>query len=74
MTGPQPSDSPTGLLFSLSANGIERAIGWFSWGRALATPFDKLAVNDVALWNVANVQYLPWTCPEALGVQLSESI
>jgi hypothetical protein len=34
----------------------------------LATRFDKLAVNYVALWIVANIQYLLRTHPEALGV------
>jgi transposase len=54
-------------------NIIERAIGWFKWCRALATRFDKLAVNYVALWMVANIQYLLRTYPEALGVRLSET-
>jgi hypothetical protein len=39
-------------------NIIERAVGWFKWCRALATRFDKLAVNYVALWIIANSQYL----------------
>src|SRR5262249_1319918 len=54
-------------------NIIERAIGWFKWCRALATRFDKLAVNYVALWIVANIQYLLREYPEALGIQLSET-
>jgi transposase len=54
-------------------NVIERAIGWFKWCRALATRFDKLAVNYVALWIVANIQYLLREYPEALGVRLSET-
>lgn len=37
---------------------MERAIGWFKWCRALATRFDKLAVNEVALWIVANLQFI----------------
>src|SRR5439155_23842158 len=53
-------------------NIIERAIGWFKWCRALATRFDKLAVNYVALWIAANIQYLLRTYPEALGFRLSE--
>jgi transposase len=39
-------------------NIIERVVGWFKWCRALATRYDKLAVNYVALWIVANIQYL----------------
>jgi transposase len=54
-------------------NIIERAVGWFKWCRALATRYDKLAVNYVALWMVANIQYLLRTYPEALGVRLSET-
>jgi transposase len=54
-------------------NIIERAIGWFKWCRALATRYDKLAVNYVALWIVANIQYLLRMYPEALGVRLSET-
>ena len=53
-------------------NIIERVIGWFKWCRALATRYDKLAVNYVALWIIANIQYLLRKYPEALGVQLSE--
>ncbi len=49
-------------------NIIERAIGWFKWCRALATRYDKLAVNYVALWIVANIQYLLRAYPEALDL------
>jgi transposase len=54
-------------------NIIERAVGWFKWCRALATRYDKLAVNYTALWIVANIQYLLRKYPELLGVQLSEA-
>jgi transposase len=49
-------------------NIIERAVGWFKWCRALAFRFDKLAVNYVALWIIANIQFLLGKYPEALGV------
>ncbi len=52
---------------------IERAVGWFKWCRALATRYDKLAVNYIALWIIANIQYLLGTYPEALGVPLSDT-
>ena len=39
-------------------NIVERVVGWFTWCRALATRFDKLAVNYVALWIIANIHYL----------------
>ncbi|HEX5272158.1 MAG TPA: IS5 family transposase, partial [Gemmataceae bacterium] len=54
-------------------NIVERAIGWLKWCRALATRFDKLAINYVALWIVANIQYLLREYPEALGIRLSET-
>jgi transposase len=54
-------------------NIIERVVGWFKWCRALATRYDKLAVNYIALWIIANIQYLLRTYPDALGVGLSET-
>ena len=39
-------------------NLIERVIGWFEECRALATRYDKLAVNYVALRLVATVHFL----------------
>jgi transposase len=54
-------------------NVIERVVGWFKWCRALATRYDKLAVNYVALWIIANIQYLLRNYPEALGIRLSET-
>jgi transposase len=52
-------------------NIIEHIVGWFKWCRALATRYDKLAVNYTALWIVADIQYLLRTHPEVLGVRLS---
>jgi transposase len=54
-------------------NIIERVVGWFKWCRALATRYDKLAVNDLALWIIADIQYLLRRYPEVLGVGLSET-
>jgi transposase len=48
-------------------NIIERVVGWFKWCRALATRYDKLAVNYVALWIIANIQYLLRNYLAALG-------
>ena len=39
----------------------------------MAFRFDKLAVNYVALWSIANIQFLLGKYPEALGVRLSET-
>jgi transposase len=39
-------------------NIIERVIGWFKECRALGTRYDKLAVNYLALWIVANIHRL----------------
>jgi transposase len=49
-------------------NIIERAIGWFKWCRALATRYDKLAVNYVALWIIANIQFLLRKYPRELEI------
>ncbi len=54
-------------------NIIERAVGWLKWCRALATRYDKLAVNYIALWVIANIQYLLRRYPETLGVALSDT-
>jgi transposase len=54
-------------------NIIERAVGWYKWCRALATRYDKLAVNYLALWIIAEIQYLLRRYPEVLGVGLSET-
>src|SRR5207249_10559056 len=54
-------------------NIIERAVGCFKWCRALAFRFDKRAVNYVALWSIANIQFLLRKYPEALGTLLSET-
>jgi transposase len=54
-------------------NRIERAVGWFKWCRALATRYDKLAVNYSALWVIANIQYLLREYPEGLGMPLSDT-
>src|SRR5262249_45413534 len=54
-------------------NIIERAVGWFKWCRALATRYDKLAVNYVALWIIANIQFLLRHYLTVLEVPLSET-
>ena len=75
----QVPDRPRQFIFiddgsrDASADIVERAIGWLKWCRALATRFDQLAVNYVALWIVANIQYLLREYPEALGIRLSET-
>jgi transposase len=68
----QPRDENFDKATYRRRNIIERAVGWFKWCRALATRYDKLAVNYVALWIIANIQYLLRKYPEVLGVQLSE--
>ncbi len=69
----QPRDESFDKMSYRRRNIIERAVGWFKWCRALATRYDKLAVNYVAQWIVANIQYLLRKYPEALGVRLSET-
>jgi transposase len=52
---------------------IERAVGWSKWCRALATRYDKLAVNYVALWIIGNIQFLLRKYLEVLEHPLSET-
>lgn len=54
-------------------NIVERVVGWFKWCRALATRYDKLAVNFTALWIVANIQYLLRRYPQLFDTQLPET-
>jgi transposase len=54
-------------------NIIERVVGWFKECRALGTRYDKLAVNYVALWIIANIHYLLKKYTIALGKGLSET-
>jgi transposase len=69
----QPRDESFDKATYRRRNIVERAVGWFKWCRALAFRFDKLAVNYVALWIIANIQWLLRKYPEALGVRLSET-
>jgi len=69
----QPRDETFDAASYRRRNIIERAIGWFKWCRALATRYDKLAVNYVALWLVANIQFLLRKYPSELGIGLSET-
>jgi transposase len=69
----QPRDEAFDKATYRRRNIIERAVGWFKWCRALAFRFDKLAVNYVALWIIANIQLLLRKYPEALGVHLPET-
>jgi transposase len=54
-------------------NIVERAVGWFKWCRALATRYDKLAVNYIALWIIAEIQHLLRRRPKGLQIRLSET-
>jgi hypothetical protein len=52
---------------------VENVVGWFKWCWALATRYEKLAVNYTALWIIANIQHLLRRCPGALQVRSSET-
>lgn len=54
-------------------NVVERAVGWFKWCRALATRYDKLAVNYTARWIIADIQHLLRRHPKVLEIRLSET-
>jgi transposase len=69
----QPRDEGFEKATYRRRNFIERAVGWFKWCRALATRYDKLAVNHLALWIIAEIQYLLRTYPVMLGLPLSET-
>jgi transposase len=74
---PTRKDQPREARFDKASyrrrNIIERAIGWFKWCRALATRYDKLAVNYVALWMIANIQFLLRKVERELEIELSET-
>jgi transposase len=69
----QPRDAGFEKQTYRRRNIIERVAGWFKWCRALATRYDKLAVNYLALWIVADIQYLLRKYPAVLGLGLSET-
>jgi transposase len=54
----QPADPNFDKQTYRKRNIIERVVGWFKECRALGTRYDKLAVNYVALWMVANIHRL----------------
>jgi transposase len=54
----QPADPHFDKRTYRKRNIIERVVGWFKECRALGTRYDKLAVNYVALWIVANIHRL----------------
>ena len=47
-------------------------MGWYKECRALGTRYDKLAVNYVALWIVANIEKLLRKYAQRLRTGLSE--
>jgi transposase len=69
----QPRDPNVDQETYRRRNIIERAVGWFKWCRALATRYDKLAVNYTALWVIANIQIPLRKFPRELGTGLSET-
>jgi transposase len=69
----QPREADFDKATYRQRNIIERVVGWFKECRALGTRHDKLAVNFVAQWIVANIHYLLRKYPKALGIALSET-
>jgi transposase len=59
---PTRKDQPPQEVFDKASyrkrNLVERVIGWFKECRALATRYDKLAVNYVAQWIIAIIHFL----------------
>ena len=54
----QPRDEGFDRASYRKRNLVERAIGWLKECRALATRYDKLAVNYVALWIIGVTHFL----------------
>jgi transposase len=69
----QPREEGFDKVSYRKRNIIERVVGWFKECRALGTRYDKLAVNYVALWIVANIHYLLKKYTKTLGRGLSET-
>ena len=69
----QPRDPDFDKATYRERNIIERAVGWSKWCRALATRYDKLAVNYVALWIIGNIQFLLRKYLKVLELPLSET-
>ena len=59
---PTRRDQPRAERFDREAYGrrsrIEQVVGWYKECRALGTRYEKLAVNYVALWMIANIEKL----------------
>ena len=59
---PTRKDQPRDASFDRAAyrrrSRVEQVVGWYKECRALATRYEKLAVNYVALWMVAIIEKL----------------
>jgi transposase len=69
----QPRDAAFDKASYRQRNLIERVIGWYKECRALATRYEKLAVNYVALWLTAEIHYLLKKRLKYLVSELSET-
>lgn len=74
---PTRKNQPTDPNFDKSTyrkrNIIERVVGWFKGCRALGTRYDKLAVNYLALWMIANIHRVLKKRLRYLQIGLSET-
>lgn len=68
----QPRDEGFRKVTYRRRNIVERTVGWYKWCRALATRYDKLAVNYTAMWIIAVIQHLLRRRLKVLQVRLSE--
>jgi transposase len=69
----QPSDPNFDRRTYRRRNIIERVVGWFKECRALGTRYDKLAVNYIALWVIANIHRLLRKRLRFLKIEFSET-
>ena len=73
---PTRKDQPRDASFDRAAyrrrSRVEQVVGWYKECRALATRYEKLAVNYVALWMVAIIEKLLRRYSKVLKTLLSD--
>src|SRR5439155_15581485 len=68
----QPRDESFDRAAYRRRGRIEQVVGWYKECRALATRYEKLAVNYVALWMVAIIEKLLRRYSKVLKTLLSD--
>ena len=68
----QPRDASFDRAAYRRRSRVEQVVGWYKECRALATRYEKLAVNYVALWMVAIIEKLLRRYSKVLKTLLSD--